>query len=501
MLEVEERERQLLVEHDESVGVRDDFRLQLAFHVRRVVARAAAAQRLFVADARRQSARVDEIDELREETRLGQREERVHEPPARLRQVDLDARVRRALFVEAQEPRAVCRSLHEPEPVRLHDVPELLVHDEADREGLQGKLQVAHRPALRQDPCARVPVRAAFPLRGAIVDERVVHVEAHDGDGFHVQGAVRKNAAPRRGKRPGEGQSVRGVGVGVGHERGAQPNTKVADVPRRATGKGMTPALTAIDDTDVPAAVFCIQCGRADCVGCVPTDTTLRTGAAPWEQPTLPVWKRLWHTARLSTLEGETFFGNLARRELSRPRLIGFCAHVRAPRHRQSGARVAPDRVRVCTGVRDVIVRGRSPSSARRARHGGGGAGARRLDGRAARPVGVRARARAPHRGRRAPSGTLSQVNALYSCGWDLVTSPVGFAAGCVSTGVRGATAETARGRPDPALRDGRVHQRCAKARRKPGSRGTPRRGDSDEQRRARAALRRSASVSSTLPT
>lgn len=31
---------------------------------------------------------------------------------------------------------------------------------------------------------------------------------------------------------------------------------------------------------------------------------------------------------------------------------------------------------------------------------------------------------------------------ALYSCGWDLVTSPFGFAAGCVSSGVRGAARE-----------------------------------------------------------
>jgi hypothetical protein len=201
----------------------------------------------------------------------------------------------------------------------------------------------------------------------------------------------------------------------------------------------MTPALAANDDTDVPAAVFCIQCGRADCVGCVPLEKAGRSGGTPWEEPSLPVWKRLWHTARLSALEGETFFGGLGDGSLGAA--FGFAltcellaigslalawlpvVYAFAPSF-VSSLFVDESHRRLVVLITAAAV----PLLAvlMVALHVLWACGLE---------LGLRmagATPRLPHCLR----------YALYSCGWDLVTSPAGFAAGCVASGVRGATAE-----------------------------------------------------------
>src|SRR5512142_2164572 len=66
------------------------------------------------------------------------------------------------------------------------------------------------------------------------------------------------------------------------------------------------------DDTDVPAAVLCAVCGRTDCAGCLPDgDRHLAPVGTPWEQRNAPPLRRLWRTAIMATVEGETFFGEL----------------------------------------------------------------------------------------------------------------------------------------------------------------------------------------------
>ena len=65
------------------------------------------------------------------------------------------------------------------------------------------------------------------------------------------------------------------------------------------------------DDADVPAAVLCAYCGRADCGGCVKAERTAREGETPWEARELPFWRRLIGTAHLATADGEAFFGGL----------------------------------------------------------------------------------------------------------------------------------------------------------------------------------------------
>lgn len=69
----------------------------------------------------------------------------------------------------------------------------------------------------------------------------------------------------------------------------------------------------SIDLDDVPAAVVCAHCGRGDCLGeCEGTDGTSQVFAIiPWERSSGPWIPRLWGTARLTTLSHEAFFGSL----------------------------------------------------------------------------------------------------------------------------------------------------------------------------------------------
>lgn len=66
------------------------------------------------------------------------------------------------------------------------------------------------------------------------------------------------------------------------------------------------------DIFDVPAAVLCARCGQPDCAGCEdPADEGSGVVAiVPWERPG-GTWKRLWGTARATTLSAETFFAAL----------------------------------------------------------------------------------------------------------------------------------------------------------------------------------------------
>ncbi len=71
----------------------------------------------------------------------------------------------------------------------------------------------------------------------------------------------------------------------------------------------------SLDTVEVPAAVVCARCGRPDCPGCEPLDeTTLPSGVisiVPWERPGLSAWARLWATARAATRSAPAFFQNL----------------------------------------------------------------------------------------------------------------------------------------------------------------------------------------------
>jgi len=72
---------------------------------------------------------------------------------------------------------------------------------------------------------------------------------------------------------------------------------------------------------DVPAAVVCARCGRADCPGCVseldePTHASKVVAIVPWERPGLGLGSRLWSTAKLATTGADSFFGALPEGEI-----------------------------------------------------------------------------------------------------------------------------------------------------------------------------------------
>ena len=66
------------------------------------------------------------------------------------------------------------------------------------------------------------------------------------------------------------------------------------------------------DLLDVPAAVICAFCGDVDCAGCESDLGDLsRSGivsVVAWERPAMPMFTRLWSTARSTTRDAEGFF-------------------------------------------------------------------------------------------------------------------------------------------------------------------------------------------------
>lgn len=69
----------------------------------------------------------------------------------------------------------------------------------------------------------------------------------------------------------------------------------------------------AADSFDVPAAVLCAACGRADCAGCEPANEHESGVVAivPWERPGAGGWTRFWATARATTQGADAFFAAL----------------------------------------------------------------------------------------------------------------------------------------------------------------------------------------------
>jgi hypothetical protein len=73
---------------------------------------------------------------------------------------------------------------------------------------------------------------------------------------------------------------------------------------------------TALDLTDVPAAVVCATCGQPDCSGCdaaldEPTHGSGVMAIIPWERPGQRALTRWWSTAHLATLNHRSFFAGL----------------------------------------------------------------------------------------------------------------------------------------------------------------------------------------------
>jgi len=199
------------------------------------------------------------------------------------------------------------------------------------------------------------------------------------------------------------------------------------------------PSSRAPDDVDVPAAVLCAVCGKTDCAGCAVPDEVRPATGTPWEHRATPMWRRLWQTAELATLDGEAFFGGLGDGSVGAAFGFAFSCELLAiaslavgwfplvylfvPEFVASILSNGDERQRVTAAmavaipVLAILMVGLHVLWA------------------ASLELGLRLQG-APPRVRHCLR------YALYSCGWDLITSPFGFVAGCFSGGVRSAARE-----------------------------------------------------------
>lgn len=196
----------------------------------------------------------------------------------------------------------------------------------------------------------------------------------------------------------------------------------------------------ALDLIDVPAAVVCANCGDAACPGCGGlheiTQSSGVVAIVPWERPGLSLTRRLWSTAELATTASSAFFAALPDGDLAAAVRFALTAEILAVLGLAAAlvplaVALAPNLVHSAwadPAMRRGIVRALAcciPGLAffmvfLHVLHGVG------LD-RGARRLGAR-----PRRGRGLRFG-------LYSCGWDLVTLPLGWLVVLLSSGPRAA--------------------------------------------------------------
>lgn len=191
------------------------------------------------------------------------------------------------------------------------------------------------------------------------------------------------------------------------------------------------------DIFDVPAAVLCARCGQPDCMGCEEANEEESGVVAivPWERPG-GTWKRLWSTARASTLSAESFFAALPdgpvrpaasfavlAELLAVASMIVVLAPVVALVLPQLAAAIVSDphlRLRAIFWAAVAI-----PALA-----------AWMVVAHAAHGVALNAAAR--RQGARSQSRRALRFG-LYACGWDLMSGPLGAIAAALSDGRRAA--------------------------------------------------------------
>jgi hypothetical protein len=203
--------------------------------------------------------------------------------------------------------------------------------------------------------------------------------------------------------------------------------------------KRAAPDVDPIDDAalelvEVPAAVVCALCGKPDCPGCLPLEEQTHASGViaivPWERGNHGVLSRLWATARLTTLSHREFFSGLSEGGTQAPLTFALLSEALAALGLSlcvgSLLLLVPDAGRALLAdaeLRAVLLRTLSiglpglvvSMVGLHALHGV-------LIDRAARRAGSKKRGRGLRFG-------------LYSCGWDLVTMPLGLLAVALTEG------------------------------------------------------------------
>jgi hypothetical protein len=193
----------------------------------------------------------------------------------------------------------------------------------------------------------------------------------------------------------------------------------------------------ARDDGDVPALALCLVCGRSDCAGCDAEAALAAPDATPWEQRGAPL-SRLVRTAHLTTVEGEAFFAGLGDGSVASAFTFAVACEFLAIL--SLSLFWAP----VVYAFVPGLVESAFDGERRYVVLGGVAACVPLLTAlmvllHVVWAFGLETGLRFAG----APGRAVHCLRyALYSCGWDLVTSPFGFGAGLVTSGWDGATTE-----------------------------------------------------------
>lgn len=188
--------------------------------------------------------------------------------------------------------------------------------------------------------------------------------------------------------------------------------------------------VDGVEDEEVPPTTLCAVCGRPECGGCRVRSVAPRP-ALPWEQSVSP--RALWDTAESSALDPELAFGGLEHGPVARPLVFAavveclalgslapfliavlyaaFPAFTTELLFGYGGASTWPTLVLAIGGLAAVMI----------ALHGMWGVALEFSMLGVAGPW----------------SWNRAWRFAMYSCGWDLLTSPAGLALGSLFVGPR----------------------------------------------------------------
>jgi len=219
-------------------------------------------------------------------------------------------------------------------------------------------------------------------------------------------------------------------------------------VPRIPSRPELEPDEGALDLSEVPATVVCATCGLPEC-NCESDRPSSFSGVmaiVPWERPGGTLLSRLWATAKLATLSPEAFFAALPPGSVLLPLGFGVLAEVLSALGLCAtlgglGLMVVPSlgpELLHNPAIQAVVARAMAwgvpgLALAMVLLHAGHGVA---LDA-AARREGSRQAGRGLRFG-------------LYSCGWDLVTLPLGLLLLTLTDGPVSALRHSARGLTAP---------------------------------------------------
>lgn len=185
-------------------------------------------------------------------------------------------------------------------------------------------------------------------------------------------------------------------------------------------------------ESEFPAAVLCARCGKPDCSGCAPPSTRSEpTGAPGWDAGDEASLRMLWQTAHRSVVDGESFFASLPDGRLGRALSFAFACELLAV------ASLVAVWCAALFALAPSLLHGMWRDE--EVRHLLGGAILFSVPAFAWLMVvlhivwGVSVELGLRLQG--APTRMSHAVRySLYACGWDLLTSPFGFAAAALSS-------------------------------------------------------------------